>query len=127
MGAGLSTTQTKAFRAEAAVTKRRIVCFGAGDDLVIQSSAAASAHIGVSSEIDVVTGEPCDVHLAGIAEVEFGGTVTRGALLTSDATGRAIAATAAAGTNIRTIGVAMCSAVVGDIGPILLEPGSFQG
>jgi len=65
--------------------------------------------------------------LSGVATVEYGGTVTVGALLISDSTGRAIAATAAAGTNVRTIGVAMVAGVVGDLGAVLLSPGSFQG
>lgn len=127
MGAGLSTQLTKAFKAEAAVTRRRIVKFGSTDDFVALGAAAGDSLIGVSAEIDAALGEVCDVHLSGIPDVEYGGTVTRGALLTSDATGRAIAATAAAGTNVRIIGIALCSAVVGDIGPMLIERGSFQG
>ena len=62
-----------------------------------------------------------------IADVVLGGAVTRGDLLTSDANGAAITATAAAGTNIRVIGIALVSGVAGDIIPVLLNPTSFQG
>lgn len=127
MGAGLSTSLTKAFRAETAVGKRLIVKFGSTDDFVVQGAAATDNMIGVSAEIDAAAGEVCDVHLAGIADVVFGGTVVRGAKLTADASGRAVAAAPAAGVNAQIVGIAMCSAVVGDIGPVLLERCSVQG
>ena len=127
MGAGLSTIQTKAFKAEAAVTKRRIVKFGAGDDAVLLAAAVGDLSIGVSSNVDAAIGEPCDVHLLGIAEVEFGGTIARGAKVTSDATGRAVAAAPAAGVNNQVIGIATVSGVVGDIGSILIAQSVIQG
>lgn len=58
---------------------------------------------------------------SGIAEVEYGGNVTRGDLLTSDANGKAIATTTAGN---RIIGIAMASGVSGDIGLALINPGS---
>ena len=64
---------------------------------------------------------------SGIADVEFGGAVTRGAAVTSDANGKAVAAAPAAGSNVRIIGFAEVSAVAGDIGPILVAPGVMQG
>jgi hypothetical protein len=72
-------------------------------------------------------GEPVDVVMSGVATVEYGGNVTVGALLTANATGQAIAATAAAGSNVRVIGIAMVGGVSGDLGAVLLSPGSFQG
>lgn len=117
---------TKAFTAGAAISARRLVKFGSGDDLVIMSAAAGDSIIGVSS-LSSASGERVDVILTDIPLVEYGGTITRGQLVISDSTGRAIAATAAAGTNVRTAGLAMVSGVVGDIGAVLLSPGSFQG
>lgn len=114
--AGHSPLQAKAFKAEAAITKRRIVKFGSTDALIVPGAAAADASIGITSEIDAAIGENCDVFLLGIADVEYGGAVTRGAKLTSDATGRAIAA--AAGNHV--VGIAMVSGVIGDIGSALL-------
>ncbi|MGH8568782.1 MAG: DUF2190 domain-containing protein, partial [Gammaproteobacteria bacterium] len=65
--------------------------------------------------------------LAGTAEVEYGGTVTRGGLLTADSVGRAIAAAPAAGVNNRIIGIALVSGVISDIGLVQLAPGQIQG
>ena len=127
MGAGLSTSLTKTFKAETAVGKRLIVKFGSTDDFAVLAAASADTMFGISSEIDAAAGEPCDVHLNGIADVIFGGAVTRGAKLTADASGRAIAAAPAAGVNAQIIGIAMCSAVLGDIGPVLIEQGALQG
>ena len=56
---------------------------------------------------------------AGIAAIEFGGNVARGALLTADADGKAV--TAADGN--RVIGIAEVSGAAGDIGQVLLAPG----
>lgn len=118
----------KTFFAGAAIQPARLVKFDADDRTVIQGAAGADAVIGVSDVISAAaTGERVDVVMSGIAPVVYGGTVTRGQLLMSDSTGRAITATAAAGTNVRYAGVAMVSGVVGDIGDISLSPGSFQG
>lgn len=125
--AGLTSGLTKNFTAEAAVTKRRIVKFGAADTTVLLGAASTDLLIGVSTGIDAAINEPCDVKMGGIAEVEFGGAVTRGQYLTSDATGRAVAAAPAAGVNASIIGVAMVSGVAGDIGSVLLSQGRIQG
>lgn len=118
----------KTFNTGAAVPRSRIVKFGADERTVVVGAAAADALIGVSDDVPApATGDVVDVVLSGVATVEYGGTVAAGALLTSDATGRAITATAAAGSNIRFIGVAMVAGVVGDLGAVLLSPGSFQG
>ena len=54
-------------------------------------------------------------------------TVTRGALLMSDSSGYGITAAASAGSNVRTIGIALMSGASGDIIPCYVCPGSFQG
>lgn len=122
-----NATLIKSFKAEAAVNKCRIVKMGAADGQVVQGAAATDALIGVSTDIDAAINERCDVIMSGEADIEFGGTVTRGALLTSDASGRAVAAAPSAGNNNRTIGVALVSAVVGDIGRMQISQGSVQG
>ena len=125
--AGHSTQMIKGFKAEGAISRRRIVKLGAADSGVVLGAAVGDFLIGVSTEIDSAIGEPCDVVLSGIVDVEYGGAVTRGALLTSDATGRAVSAAPAAGVNNRIIGIAMVSGVLGDIGSTLLAQGSVQG
>ena len=106
----------------------RFVKFGADDQTVLVSTSGSDATIGVSDLPAVAIGERVDVFLNGLPTITYGGTVTRGALLMPDSTGRAIAATAAAGTNVRTGGIAMESGVAGDAsGSVSLVPGSFQG
>jgi len=124
---GPNPTLTKTFKAEAAVTKRRFVKPGAADGQVVQAAAVGDAIIGVSAEIDAAINERCDVHMAGLAEIEYGGTVARGDFLTSDATGRALAAAPGAGVNNNVGGRAMVSGVIGDIGTVLIAPGRIQG
>lgn len=118
----------KSYSAEGAISPCRIAKFGAADYGVLQAAAATDKLVGVTVPlITVGSGETVDVIHDGIADVEYGGNVTRGDLLTSDANGKAITATAAAGSNIRVIGVALVSGVAGDICPVLLDLTSFQG
>ena len=111
---------TLSFEADAAIARRRIVKHDTTDDLVIQAAAAADKLLGV---VDIAQagadGERVDVVLVGVAEVEYGGTVARGDLLTSDADGKAVVG--AAGNRI--IGEAMVSGVDGDIGSVNISPG----
>lgn len=118
---------TKSYSAGGAISPNRIVKFGSNDYEVVQGAAAADALIGVTTEIDASSGERVDVIHAGIADVKLGGTVTRGGLVTSDASGQGVAAAPAAGTNNRVIGTALVSGVSGDVIPVLIAPGSFQG
>lgn len=119
----------KSYVAEAAVTAYRIVKFGTADGQVVQATAATDAAFGIADNLGQATaGARVDVVQDGIAEAEAGAAITRGALLMSDASARVITAAAAGGSNVRTIGVALASAsAAGDIIPISVEPGSFQG
>jgi hypothetical protein len=122
----------KAFTAGAAIASYTLVKFGADDDSVITAAAVGDSIIGAVQLVappgsSAATGDRVDVMVCGIADVTLGGTVTRGGLLTSNASGQATAAAPAAGVNNRTIGVALASGVSGDIIPVLLSPGSVQG
>jgi hypothetical protein len=120
-------TLIKQGTAEAAVSPYRIVKFGAADGGYVQAAAATDFLVGVCESVGPALGERIDVIKAGIADVEFGGTVTRGGPVTADANGKAVAAAPAAGSNVRIIGFAEVSAVAGDIAPVLIEPGVMQG
>jgi hypothetical protein len=120
-------TQTKNYTAGAAVTKYRLVKFGATDGAVLTGAAATDLLIGVNEALDVASGDRADVIRAGIAEVEYGGAVTRGAKLTSDASGKAVAAAPAADANVHVIGIAEVSGVDGDIGSVFISPSVMQG
>ena len=117
----------KNYTAGAGVAPFRIVKFGADDKTVVQAAADTDALIGVSNDLGGDSGERVDVETIGVAEVEYGGDVTRGALLTSGADGKAIATAPGAGTNMSVIGRAMAAGADGEIGSVLLAPSQIQG
>jgi hypothetical protein len=116
----------KTLIAGAAVAKNRIVKFGSSDTAAVQAAAATDLLIGVSDNLGAASGEPFDVIVDGIALVEYGGNVTRGAMLTADADGKAVAAAPAAEATARVIGVAMVSGAAGDIGSVLVRQGAVS-
>lgn len=114
--------------AGASVTPNRLVKIGAADQTVILSTAASDKSIGVSAPlITTATGAVVDVAIGGVAEVIAGGTVTRGDRITSDANGAGVTAAPAAGTNNFVVGIALESAVSGDVFSVLLVPQVLQG
>lgn len=115
----------KSKTAGAAIAAKRFLKYSA-DGTVIQAAAATDDIIGVS-DLAASTGERVDVVMGGFAEVEFGGTVGRGKKLTSDATGKAVAAAPATGVNNQTGGIAQIDQANGDIGEALIQLGSVQG
>lgn len=115
------------FTAGGAITAYRLVLFSAAET-VIQSATSGGAVIGACGEVAPLSGERVDIVMSGIALVEAGAVVARGALVMSDGTGRGITAAAAAGTNVRIAGVALeDAAAAGDLIRVLLSPGNFQG
>ena len=119
----------QSFIAEAAVLPYRIVKLGSADGQVVQTTAATDAAIGVADNLGQASAASrVDVAKSGPVEVEAGAAITRGVLLMSDASGRAITAAASAGSNVRTIGYALVSAAgAGEIITAELSMGSFQG
>lgn len=107
------------FIAAAAIAAHRIVVFGNDDSTVVTASAATDSLIGISDLGADAAGDRLDIIMDDIAEVEYGGTITRGDPITSDANGKAITATVAGS---RIIGFAMVSGVTGDIGSINIAP-----
>lgn len=105
----------KNFNAGAAVAPHAIVKFGASDMEVVTATDGTAFCIGVADSLGAdAAGEPIDVVMDGIAEVVYGGVVTRGAPLTADATGKAVAAIAAN----HVIGFAMTAGESGDYGAV---------
>jgi len=110
------------------IAQYRFVKPGAADGEVLQAAAATDNIIGVCIQPGgAVAGERVDVQYSGIAEVEFVGVVARGALVTSDATGKGIAPAPAAGSNVRVGGIAEVTTAANDIARMLIALGSFQG
>lgn len=118
---------TKSFNAGSALLANSIVKAGANDYDVLQAAAVSDKLVGVTTEVAALISERADVILMGVADLKINGTVARGDLITSDATGLGVTAAPAAGTNNRIIGVAMISGVAGDIIPVFLSPGMMQG
>lgn len=115
----------KTLYAGAAIAKNRILKFGADELHVVVGAAATDKLIGVADNLGADAAEDrIDVIVSGIALVEYGGNVTCGDQLTSDGTGKAVTAAPAATASNRVIGVAMQSGVSGDIGSVLIYPGS---
>lgn len=100
---------------------------GGDDDTFSQATASTEDLVGVFQHATTVAGEEVRLMLGGVSRVKLGGTVARGALLTSDANGKAVAIGAVAGTNYAVIGRAMASGVADDIVPVLLAPSRAQG
>lgn len=125
--AGRTDGLIKNFRASAAVGAYTIVKFGAADTDAAPASAAGDALIGTTGELGAALGERVDVHMGDIPEVRFGGNVTRGDPLTSDANGAAVTAAPGAGVKVRIIGFATVSGAAGDIGTYRYAPGVVTG
>ena len=110
---------TLAYKATAAVAARIIVKYGAADGEALTAAAAADALLGVSTDIPAALGETFDVVRGGVTPVLYGGVVTRGDALTTNAAGAAVKA--AAGNQV--IGYAEVSGVAGDIGSLFIQRG----
>lgn len=123
----LNPVLTKNFLAGGTIPAYSLVKFGADDNTVVVAAAATDAIIGVTTSLPAASGERVDVILCGVAEVILAGTVTRGGLLTSNASGAAVAAAPGAGTNNRVAGIALQSGVTGDVASVLVVPLGTQG
>lgn len=122
------TILTENFEAGAAVNPYRFVKPGAADGKAIQAAAVGDAIMGVSDSLGAdAAGDRLDVHTEGVAQIELGGTVTRGDWLTSDADGKGVAAAPAAGVNNSVGGRVRVSGVAGDIVDFHLALGQIQG
>ncbi|MCG7939491.1 MAG: DUF2190 family protein [Candidatus Thiodiazotropha lotti] len=103
----------------AAIAGYRVCKHGVADNTIIQSANGTDLHIGVSTYVgaDPANGdETVDLVMMGIAEVEYGGNINRGELVTADANGRVVSAT----TGDMVIGRALASGVTNDIHGVLL-------
>lgn len=125
----MATTQLiKSYIAEAAVAGNLFVKPGANsDDNVLPAAGSTDLIIGATTNLGGDINKRVDVVMDGIADIQLGGSVTRGQKLTSDANGKGIAAAPGAGVNAQIGGIALASGVSGDIIPVLLNPSVMQG
>jgi len=119
MAMGRTDGLEKSQKCTAAVASAFTICKpGADDDTFSLATGATDQLIGIFQHTTSAVGDIVRIMVtSGISSLLYGGTVTRGDPLTSDALGRGI--TAVAGQNI--IGYATVSGVVGDIGTCLLS------
>jgi hypothetical protein len=109
----------KSYIAGAIIAPGTAVKFSASGTVV--PSVGADSMIGITvPQLTAQVGDRVDVVLIGIADAAAGGPVTRGDLLTADATGRMVTAVGFGTGEVRIIGKALESAVVGDIFPVLI-------
>ncbi|MBB5046785.1 hypothetical protein HNR60_001533 [Rhodopseudomonas rhenobacensis] len=122
----MSCELIKGFVADAAIRGNRIVAFHATKQAVIEGASNVAPLTGVSTSTGAKAGGVVDAVQLGLTEVVAGGVLARGAQVTSDVEGRAVAlpAPAAAAVTVRTIGQVQAAAVEGDIVPIVVSAGS---
>lgn len=108
------------YKAEATVEAYRILKPGSADNTAIKGAAATDFLLGTSDSLDKATGEYVDMDVRERSEVRLGGTVVRGAALTSDANGKAISTTTIGN---RIIGFAEMSGVLDDVITYTRAPG----
>lgn len=118
---------TKNAKAEAAIPAFTLVKYGSVDGQILPAAAVTDKIIGISTDIAAAINERCDYIVIGRGDVLYGGAVTRGDALTTDASGRAVTAAPAAGVNNRIIGNAVVSGVLGDVGAADIFPSTVQG
>lgn len=114
-------TLIKTFRAPTPIEGYLLVTFGSADGEVAAASASTDALIGVTTQIGTQDNGACDVVMAGVTEVKAGAAVSRGDVLTANATGYAVPSSEATD---RVVGIALTAAAeAGDIISILVAQG----
>lgn len=112
----------KNFEAEGEIGPYVIVTHGTADYAVKAATGATVALVGTTDELGKLSNGRVDVCAGGIPEVALGGTVAAGDPLTSDASGKAVKATAAGN---RILGFALVSGASGDIIPYQYSLGTL--
>ncbi|WP_069353863.1 DUF2190 family protein [Burkholderia cenocepacia] len=103
--------------AAAAIGAHLLIAYGDADDQVKAGAGSAGEKLlGASTDVGAATGERVDVVLLGPTPVVYGAAVTRGDRIKADAQGRAVPAAAGEAS----VGEALLSGVVGDIGSVLI-------
>ena len=112
----------KNFEAEGEIGPYVIVTHGTADYAVKAATGATVALVGTTDELGKLSNGRVDVCTGGIPEVALRGTVAAGDPLTSDASGKAVKATAAGN---RILGFALVSGASGDIIPYQYSLGTL--
>lgn len=121
-------TQIKTMTAGGTIIQNRIVQPGTVDTEVIQGATLTNPIYGVCYQPGTVAaGDRVDIAFGGVLEVTAGGTVTAGALVTSDTNGKAIVLNPGTGVVGRSLGVAIDAGVSDDLIRINAAPSALKG
>lgn len=90
------------------------------DESIVLAAAATDPVVGILVNLPKAT-HPANVQWLGSCKVQAGGTITRGDRVTANSSGQAITTTSAGNS---VVGIALQSAVSGDIFEVLLTPGA---
>jgi hypothetical protein len=109
----------RSYVAESVIPPYRMACFGVAAGSATQAVDGSKFLCGVTQIVGAdAIGDQVDICRDGLPEVQYGGVVTKGDPLTSDADGKAI--TAQAGQHF--LGYAEVDGVEDDIGLIFISP-----
>jgi hypothetical protein len=119
----------RSFVADAAIVAFSLVKLGSDAKHVVTAAGPTDNVIGIySNPVDCAANDRVDITLSGIDRCRAGAAFTFGVPLTSDASGRVVAAAPAAGVNNRLIGMAFQdSTAAGDQVEVLISQGAMQG
>jgi len=121
----LNPILTKSYIAGAAIAACRFLKHGAADGKAIQATDASAAVLGVSVEnVAAALDASVDCIKAGLAYLELGGNVTRGAILIPDANGKGVAAVITPGTEQHAGAIAEVAGAAGDLIPVQVIAGT---
>jgi len=109
----------KTYDVSGSLAPYRIVALTATAGMVKQAAGPTEPLIGTTDELGKQDNGRADVAMTGLPEVQCGGTFATGAPLTSDAAGRAVAAT----TGQRIVGFALEAGIVDAVVTYLKAPG----
>ncbi|HDR9337206.1 MULTISPECIES: DUF2190 family protein [Burkholderia cepacia complex] len=108
---------TANYVAETAHVPHQLVAYGDADDHAKAATGADGEKLlGATTDVGAAVGERVDVVLLGPTPVVYGAGVARGDRIKADAQGRAVPAAAGEAS----IGDALLSGVVGDIGSVFI-------
>lgn len=98
----------------------------ANDGQVIPAIVTGSVTlVGVAPNYAVAAGTMCPITVGGVAQVQLGGSVANGDILTNDTNGYAIKSTNYSSNKYNTIGTANRSGATGDIIPVIVVPQNY--
>lgn len=113
--------------AQAAFAPWQLAAFGGADNSVTPAAGANAPIAGVSDSLGAQPGQLVDVQMTQIADVQAGGAIAAGDLLTSDANGKAVKAVKQVGATVYVFGIAQTEAVAGDVFQALLAFSTIDG